>query len=87
MRNDALKKACELAGGQAALARHFGIKPASVSGWIEGRVPADRCPDIEALTGVRCEELRPDVNWAVVRGCACTGEVSPGETAPAAEAA
>lgn len=31
------------------------------------RVPAEYCPDIEAITGVRCEELRPDVNWSVLR--------------------
>jgi DNA-binding transcriptional regulator YdaS (Cro superfamily) len=36
--------------------------------WKKTRVPADRCPDVEQLTGVRCEDLRPDVNWAVVRG-------------------
>lgn len=35
--------------------------------WSKNRVPADHCPDIEKLTGVRCEELRPDVNWAVLR--------------------
>lgn len=33
----------------------------------EGRVPAEYCPDIEATTGVRCEDLRPDVNWSVLR--------------------
>jgi len=41
---------------------------ASVSRWKRERVPAEFCPDIEALTKVRCEELRPDVNWAVLRG-------------------
>lgn len=35
--------------------------------WTKTRVPSDYCPDIEAITGVRCEELRPDVNWAVLR--------------------
>jgi DNA-binding transcriptional regulator YdaS (Cro superfamily) len=32
-------------------------------------VPADRCPVIERETGgaVRCEELRPDVDWAYLR--------------------
>ena len=33
------------------------------------QVPAELCPLIELATGgkVRCEELRPDVNWAVLR--------------------
>lgn len=33
-------------------------------------VPAERCPEIEKATGgeVKCEELRPDVDWAYLRG-------------------
>lgn len=50
-------------GGPAAVARKLQIKPPSVIGW-RGRVPADRCPDIERAFGVACEELRPDVRWA-----------------------
>lgn len=32
-------------------------------------VPAERCPAIERATNgqVRCEDLRPDVDWAVLR--------------------
>lgn len=32
-------------------------------------VPAEYCPAIERATGgmVRCEELRPDVEWDVLR--------------------
>jgi DNA-binding transcriptional regulator YdaS (Cro superfamily) len=29
--------------------------------------PADFCPDIEAISGVPCERLRPEVNWGVLR--------------------
>jgi DNA-binding transcriptional regulator YdaS (Cro superfamily) len=32
-----------------------------------GKVPAEHCPAIERATGVRCEELRPDVPWEVLR--------------------
>lgn len=34
------------------------------------RVPAERCPSIEKSTGgeVRCEDLRPDIDWSVLRG-------------------
>jgi DNA-binding transcriptional regulator YdaS (Cro superfamily) len=33
----------------------------------QDRVPAEYCPDIEAITGIACELLRPDVNWSVLR--------------------
>lgn len=42
-----------------------------LSQWKNGgrQVPAERCPQIERATGgaVRCEELRPDVAWDVLR--------------------
>jgi DNA-binding transcriptional regulator YdaS (Cro superfamily) len=68
-----LDRACLLVNGTTRLAellterlgRH--VSKASVSRWKSERVPAEVCPDIEALTGVRCEELRPDVNWGVLR--------------------
>lgn len=79
MSKSALLKACELMGGQAAMAREFRIKPASVSGWLDSRVPAERCPDIERLTGgaVRCEDLRPDVDWAFLRATDCATPPAP----------
>jgi DNA-binding transcriptional regulator YdaS (Cro superfamily) len=49
------------------LAKKLGRTKAAVSRWLEERVPAEVCPDIEKLTGVPCEELRPDVNWSVLR--------------------
>jgi DNA-binding transcriptional regulator YdaS (Cro superfamily) len=42
----------------------------NVDYWLEsGRVPADHCPAIERGTEgkVRCEDLRPDVQWGVLR--------------------
>lgn len=63
-----LERAITAAGGMTELARKLGAKShAVVYQWKQTRVPADKCPDIEALTGVRCEELRPDVNWSVLR--------------------
>lgn len=45
------------------------VKRQHVEHWVKvGRVPAEYCPDIEALTGVACEELRSDVSWSKVRG-------------------
>ncbi|MGY6771971.1 transcriptional regulator [Gallibacterium anatis] len=64
-----LQKVFSIVGGKSALARHFGILPWAVSKWEKTKVPAERCPDIEALTNykVTCEELRPDINWSVLR--------------------
>lgn len=63
--------ACEVVGGQAELARILRITPAAVSQWCNGvrPVPAERCPAIERATAgaVRCEDLRPDIPWAVLR--------------------
>jgi len=65
---------------QADLARAVKATSTDVSLWARGKrpVPAERCPDIERATGgaVRCEDLRPDVDWGVVR-----------QPAPAAEKA
>jgi len=56
-------------GGMSKIAKHFGITDWAVSKWQDIGVPAERCPDIELLTNgqVRCEELRPDVNWSILR--------------------
>jgi DNA-binding transcriptional regulator YdaS (Cro superfamily) len=64
---DALKRACDKVGSQTALARALNRTKAAVSRWLKDGVPAEVCPDIEELTSVRCEELRPDVNWSVLR--------------------
>src|SRR5574337_284998 len=64
----ATKYAIQLAGGASALARKLGLNsPAVVYQWSVTRVPAEWCPRLEELTGVRCEDLRPDVKWSVLR--------------------
>jgi DNA-binding transcriptional regulator YdaS (Cro superfamily) len=73
---EALKRACKAHGNQTTLAQALGRKKAAVSRWMLEGVPVAVCPDIEALTGVRCEELRPDVNWAVLRNPASTEDES-----------
>jgi DNA-binding transcriptional regulator YdaS (Cro superfamily) len=73
-----LDRACESVHGSTRLAELLTARPAlrlkertvskaSVSRWKREGVPAEICPEIEALTGVRCEELRPDVSWSVLR--------------------
>ncbi len=62
------------AGGVTGLAKALGVTPPTVSQWKKGvrQVPADRCPDIERTTSgrIRCEDLRPDVDWEYLRGTA-----------------
>ena len=58
-------------GAAKSLAEKIGVTPVLVSLWRTGvrPIPAERCPDIERATSgaVRCEDLRPDVDWATVR--------------------
>jgi DNA-binding transcriptional regulator YdaS (Cro superfamily) len=66
----ALQRAIDHAGGQTNLARLLDIRQSLVSMWkTRGRVPAEYCPRIERVTDgcVRCEELRPDVEWSYLR--------------------
>lgn len=68
----ALRRAAELVGGQSALALILGYQDRRpVWQWLtdERRIPAEKCPLIEQATDglVRCEELRPDVAWDVLR--------------------
>ena len=60
-----LLEAINLAGGQAALARAIGVRQGHVWSWLnrDMQVPFAHCVSIEASTGVRCEDLRPDVDW------------------------
>lgn len=59
-------------GRRSALARSIDVPAILVSQWASGQrqVPAERCPAIERATSgaVRCEDLRPDVDWSVLRG-------------------
>jgi DNA-binding transcriptional regulator YdaS (Cro superfamily) len=57
--NDELKRAIAKAGGQRALARLLGIREQSLHQWKA--VPAHRILDIERVTGIPREELRPDL--------------------------
>lgn len=64
-----LERAIELVGNSSKLAAAIGVTLQRLTNWLERGVPAERCPDIERATGgaVRCEDLRPDVAWAVLR--------------------
>lgn len=61
---EALERAIQLVGGQAALAEKIGKSQAHVAMWLRrGKVPAEICADIEGATGgtVTRKDLRPDV--------------------------
>ncbi len=68
---NAINRACELVGGVGKLAVLAGVAVPTASQWCNGKrqVPAERCIVIErASKGViRCEDLRPDVEWGVLR--------------------
>lgn len=75
-------RAAKVIGSQAALATLLGVTKAAVGQWRDPgrRVPAEHCPVIERETlqrgvPIRCEELRPDIDWSVLRD-------SPSATSP-----
>jgi DNA-binding transcriptional regulator YdaS (Cro superfamily) len=68
-----IKRAAEVVGSQQELAKIMGVTKSAVTQWITAGVPAERCPAIERATSgaVRCEDLRPDVDWAYLRATDC----------------
>ena len=67
-----LALAAEAVGSISKLAALLGLSVQCVSNWRKRRVPAEYCPAIERATGgaVRCEQLRPDIDWVVLRRAA-----------------
>lgn len=65
-----IDRAAKAVGSQAALARGLSVTKGAVGQWKQPdrQVPAEHCPSIERMSGIRCEELRPDVEWGVLRG-------------------
>lgn len=73
-RVDQLNKAIDLMGGLQAARLALGLKTyQAMQQWKRSRVPAEYCPAIERATSgaVRCEDLRPDIDWAYLRGTCC----------------
>jgi DNA-binding transcriptional regulator YdaS (Cro superfamily) len=56
-------RAIDLAGGPRHIAEELGISTAALSGWLHarGRIPIERVSDMERLSGIPREQLRPDV--------------------------
>ena len=67
---DIIKVLCEEAGGQTGLAKKLNVSQPTVNGWLRGeRIGAESAITIECLTDgrFRCEQIRPDINWAPLR--------------------
>jgi TorA maturation chaperone TorD len=77
MRDSGLDEAIRAVGGVSELARRLGISQPSVSNW--DRVPAERVPAVEAVTGIERAVLRPDLYDAT------TVPIDAADTARAAE--
>jgi TorA maturation chaperone TorD len=58
-RDPGLDAAIRAAGGVGELARRLGVSQPSVSGWK--RIPAERIAAAEAATGLKRDQLRPDL--------------------------
>jgi DNA-binding transcriptional regulator YdaS (Cro superfamily) len=62
-------------GNATKLAKALDVTTQAVCFWRDGKreIPADKCPLIERVTDgkVRCEDLRPDVDWQYIRNSAC----------------
>lgn len=65
-----LDRAAQIFGTAKGLAIELGVSKGAFSQWKRDgrRTPPEYCPTIERLTGVRCEELCPGVEWGVLRG-------------------
>lgn len=64
-----LERITEGFGGITRAAEELGVTQSAIYNWsAQGYVPAERCPTIEKLVGVRCELLNPKVEWRVLRG-------------------
>ncbi len=65
-------RAIQLLGGPAAVARELHCSVQAVCFYRDGArpLPAEHAISLERLTrgAVTCEQLRPDVDWSVLRG-------------------
>lgn len=79
----AAQRAVRELGGPVQAARKLGLERyQTAQSWTRNRVPAEYCPAIERETQrrVRCEEMRPDIPWDVLRQQAANGEPWDGVT-------
>lgn len=73
-----LDRAIAHLGGLESARQALGLRSyQALQQWRKNRVPAEYCPAIEKLTNgaVRCEELRPDIEWSVLRATDCPAQI------------
>lgn len=59
---DGLNLAIKATGSASALAKTLGVTPQTVHGWaLRGRIPVDRCLQIEELLKIPRWKLRGDI--------------------------
>jgi len=60
----------DLPGVRSLVMNALNVSTQVIANWKIRSVPAEYCPSIEHATNglVRCEDLRPDVAWSVLRG-------------------
>lgn len=76
---------CKERGRPAQVAKALGLAAVNVHRWREnGWVPAEHCPTIEQMTGIRAEALNDRVQWLRVRGkpVAIASSAAPARMAP-----
>ncbi|MDR2506582.1 MAG: helix-turn-helix domain-containing protein [Candidatus Accumulibacter sp.] len=65
-----IERAVQAVGSQSALARAVNVTPQAVQQWVEaGRVSHKKVIDVERVSGVPRQELRPDI-YPTERGAA-----------------
>lgn len=71
-----IERAIHIAGNQSRLASSIGTSQQMVSHWKRVGIVSDAgmCAAIERATGVRCEELNPNEDWATLRLVLCAPE-------------
>jgi DNA-binding transcriptional regulator YdaS (Cro superfamily) len=71
MGNEKIIEAIGMLGGPAKAARALGVSVQAVCFWRDGerQFPPALCISVEKLTDghVRCEDIRPDIDWAYLR--------------------
>lgn len=60
-KNKAVARAVASLGGAHATAQQLNVSSTAVLHWIYRRCPAERCVDLEKLTGVPRSTMRPDI--------------------------
>ncbi len=82
--NQGLEAAISYMGSMQKLADLLGVTKGAVGQWKqdERQIPIDHCPTIEKKTGVRCEVLRPDFDWAYLRASDATAPKRTKQAAP-----